>query len=223
LVIGQLSVANGAPPQATTDNEQRTTNKPMNKIPKDKQQKIIAVGLMTIMVSALIWFGFISSQTKTLTTVRQQKATASLQLQKGQATLASAESLTKAFDDVSRKLKEREAGMAAPNDMFSWLVQTLNTFRAPYNVDIPQFGRELPTEVGVFAKFPYRAALFTVKGSAYYHDFGKFLADFENTFPNIRVQNIELDPATDSAGGANSGEKLSFKMDLLTLVRPIAL
>jgi hypothetical protein len=91
-----------------------------------------------------------------------------------------------------------------------------------YQVDIPQFGRETPSEVGIFPKFPYRAAVFNVKGSAYYHDFGKFLADFENAFPYIRVQNIELDSLADSSGSRESSEKLNFKMELLTLVRPIA-
>ena len=111
--------------------------------------------------------------------------------------------------------------MAAPNDMYSWLIQTLNTFRANYRVDIPQFGRELPAEVGIFPKFPYRAALFSVRGTAHYHDFGKFLADFENAFPFIRIQNIDLVPAA-SESSREAGEKLNFKMELLTLVRPVA-
>ena len=109
--------------------------------------------------------------------------------------------------------------MAAPNDMYSWLIATLNNFRMKYKVEIPQFGRELPADVGIFAKFPYKAALFNIRGSAYYHDYGKFLADFENAFPYIRVQNIEMDPAIDTSG-RDVSEKLSFKMELLTLVRP---
>ena len=62
-------------------------------------------------------------------------------------------------------------------------------------------------------------------------------ADFENAFPYIRVQNLTLDPATavdllasgdsrdprDGLQPREAREKLTFKMELLTLVRPNAL
>ena len=75
--------------------------------------------------------------------------------------------------------------------------------------------------MGCFPKFPYRAALFNVRGTAYYHDFGKFLADFENAFPYLRIQNIELDPNVSSAANTQSEpEKLAFKMEIVALVNP---
>ncbi|WP_310582835.1 hypothetical protein [Deinococcus sp.] len=60
-----------------------------------------------------------------------------------------------------------------------------------------------------------------MRGSAHYQDFGRFLADFENNFPCIRVQNIELDPVG-AIAGSDHREKLNFKMELVTLVRPTA-
>jgi len=141
------------------------------------------------------------------------------QLARGQTTVKSQAIVNQEFTDASAALKQREAVMASPNDMYFWLIQTLNGFRGNYNVEIPQFGRETPAEVGCFAKFPYSAALFNVRGTAYFHDFGKFLADFENAFPYIRVQNIDLEPRASDASG-ESREKLDFKIELLTLVRP---
>ena len=195
----------------------------MSKLSKDKRDKIILVTLVTAAASAAIWLLVIKPQNETLRNVRAEVTKSRDQLKRGQTALTTQAQINTSYENAKEKLKQRESGMAAPNDMYSWLIQTLNSFRAGYRVDIPQFGRELPSEVGIFPQFPYRAALFNVRGSAFYHDFGRFLADFENAFPHIRVQNIELDTATDSGVSREGREKLNFKMELLTLVRPIAL
>jgi hypothetical protein len=194
----------------------------MSKLSKDKRDKIILVGIVTAAASAAIWLLVIKSQNETLKNARAEVIKSRDQLKRGQTTLTTQAQINESFEKAAEKLKQRESTMAAPNDMYSWLIQTLNSFRNGYRVDIPQFGRELPSEVGIFPKFPYRAALFNVKGSAYFHDFGKFLADFENAFPYIRVQNIELESEVESGGNRDASEKLNFKMELLTLVRPIA-
>jgi Tfp pilus assembly protein PilO len=190
----------------------------MSKLSRDKRDKIILVAFVTIVASAAIGFFVIKPQRARLQTAREELQKSKDQLDRGHATLKTSEQVNQMFNEATRKLQEHESAMAAPNDMYSWLIQTLNTFSIGRRVDIPQFGRELPTDVGIFPKFPYRAALFNLRGSANYHDFGKFLADFENTYPYIRVQNIELDPMTEGRS-----EKLNFKMELLTLVRPSAL
>jgi len=193
----------------------------MSKLSKDKRDKIILVALVTAAASAAIWLLVIKPLNETLKSVRADVIKSRDQLKRGQVTLTTQAQINSSFENATEVLKQRESAMAASNDMYSWLIQTLNTFRAGYRVDIPQFGRELPSEVGIFPQFPYRAALFNVRGSAFYHDFGRFLADFENAFPYIRIQNIELDSATDS-GNREVAEKLNFKMELLTLVRPTA-
>jgi hypothetical protein len=46
---------------------------------------------------------------------------------------------------------------------------------------------------------------------------GKFIADFENKFPHCRVVNLSADaPGSMSA----NGERLNFRMDIITLVKP---
>jgi hypothetical protein len=126
------------------------------------------------------------------------------------------------LDDNLQKLKAIEQHMAS-GDMYSWIIQTINRFRADRKVDIPQFSREVTTEIGVFPKFPYKAALFHVRGTAYFHELGRFIADFENTFPHIRIQNIDMEPATQSAATTTQNadpEKLAFKMEIVALINP---
>ncbi len=193
----------------------------MSKLPKDKRDKIIIVSVVTIAACAAVWFLVIGAQRESLKVALEKGQASKEQLARGEAALKTQPTVSAQFEEATRQLQQREVSMAAPNDMYSWLIQTLNNFRLGYRVEIPQFGRELPTAVGMFSKFPYQAALFTVRGSAHYQDFGKFLADFENNFPCIRVQNIELDPVGAIAGSDNR-EKLNFKMELVTLVRPTA-
>ncbi len=191
----------------------------MSKLPKEKRDKIILIVMGTAVGCAALWFLLINTQLGALRNVAKETEKSREQLARGEATLKTQAAVDQQFGEASVALKQRELIMASPNDMYSWLIQTVNGFRANYKVEIPQFGREMSAEVGSFAKFPYRAALFNVRGTAYYHDFGKFLADFENAFPYIRVQNIDLEPAANDASG-DAREKLGFKIELLTLVRP---
>ena len=116
--------------------------------------------------------------------------------------------------------------MAPGVDLYSWARQLLDKARAGHEVNIIDVTRPSKGEVGLLAQFPYEAANFSVRGAAYYHDFGKFLADFENQFPYFRVQNLSLTAGSEGTAGADSSgsrageEKLSFKMDIVALVKP---
>jgi hypothetical protein len=195
-----------------------------SRIPKDKRDKVILVGLGTVAACAAVYFALINIQLETLKGEQKRRVEAEQKVAQGKTTLKLEATVEESYKLAAGKLKAEEAHLASPNDMYSWLIQTMNDFRLGQNVDIPQYSRETPTEVGVFSKFPYHAAMFTISGTAHYHDFGKFLAGFENKHPYIRVQNLELEPAAESGGSssASTREKLTFRMNLLTLVRPTA-
>jgi hypothetical protein len=59
-----------------------------------------------------------------------------------------------------------------------------------------------------------------LRGTALYRDFGRFIADFENKFPHMRVQNIEMEPAAQIAGANTDPERLSFRLEIVALVNP---
>jgi membrane protein YdbS with pleckstrin-like domain len=195
----------------------------MTKLPKDKRDKIILISMGTVVACAAVWFLLIASQRATLAKARQDAEKSREQLEAGQRTVKSQALVKQEFEEISKALRQRESAMASPHDMYLWQIETLNKFRSNYKVEIPQFGREMASEVGAFPKFPYQAAVFNVRGSAHFHDFGRFLADFENSFPYIRVQNIDMEPLPVEAGDDSTREKLGFKIELLTLVRPNAL
>ena len=71
--------------------------------------------------------------------------------------------------------------------------------------------------VELLPPFTYKQLKLSVGGTAYYHDLGKFIADFENAYPHAQIINLILEPA----GSANdSSEKLSFRMDIIVLANP---
>lgn len=95
----------------------------------------------------------------------------------------------------------------------------LRKFKQPYKVEIPQFsGIDGPRPTTLLPDFPYQQVSLTVGGTAFFQDFGRFLADFENQFPYVRVLNLTLEPSGRMVGVEQ--EKLSFKINVAMLVKP---
>ena len=108
----------------------------------------------------------------------------------------------------------------AAGDPFRWLVNAFLDFPASTNVTIANFEPPHVSETVLLPKVPYKSAAFTLTGTAYYHEFGKFLAALENHFPHMRVRKLELTPAYAGEASAVEAEKLNFEMELSMLVKP---
>jgi Tfp pilus assembly protein PilO len=193
----------------------------MKNLSKEKREKLILVVLVTGAILAGTWYGLINAQKKTLLDVAEQTMDQKTKVESARRLIASATDLQAKAAAAHERLRAIEHGMAS-GDMYSWVILTVNKFRADRKIDIPQFSREITTDVGVLPRFPYKAALFNLRGTAHFHDFCRFVADFENNFPFLRVQNIELEPASEtSATQSNDPEKLAFKMELVALINPV--
>jgi Tfp pilus assembly protein PilO len=188
---------------------------------KEKRDQLLLVGICTVAVAVGIYFGLVKSQKRTLDKIARQASEQNEKVGSAERLVKSRGELEKGLETKAQMLKSIEQTMAS-GDMYSWIIMTVNRFRADRKVEIPQFSREVTVEVGMFPKFPYKAALFNVRGTAHFHDLGKFIADFENAFPYLRVQNVDLEPASQSAasGTAVEPEKLSFKMEIVALINP---
>jgi len=70
--------------------------------------------------------------------------------------------------------------------------------------------------------FPYRAANYLFGGSAYSHDLGRYLADWENQFPYMRILNLEITPDDPGpfAATTDDRERLNFTFEVSVLVKP---
>lgn len=192
----------------------------MKPLSKEKRDRLLLLGVGTLAVLAGMYYGLIATQRGWMEEVDKRQFEQENKLQMAQRLAGSIGAIKQNLEASKQRLKAIESGMAS-GDMYSWVILTVNSFKENYHVDIPQFSREVPTEVGMFGRFPYRAANFSLRGTAYFHDLGKFVADFENTFPYMRLQNIELDPVVPSgANTQNDPEKLGFKLEIVALVTP---
>ena len=195
----------------------------MNKLPKEKRDRIIAAAIATVIAIAGIWYGLIRPQQAKLQDSARTTIKAQEKVTNAKRRVEKEKPIQIELDAARQGLKAIEDEMAS-GDLYSWIIVTVNKFRAAHRVEIPQFSREQVREVNVIPGFPYKGATFTVKGTAYYHDLGKFIADFENAFPHVRLLNLEIEPVVLPGPGAQSNpeeqEKLSFKMDIVTLIKP---
>jgi hypothetical protein len=190
----------------------------MSRMSKDKQQKLLLVIGATLGLALVLWFVLIGPLRAKLGSLAKAVAEAQAKVSQGQRSLAAAPQLTNELASSLAQLRKEEAVMAS-GDLYEWMIQTMNRFKALHAVEIPQISRDNPAEVGMLPKFPYRAASFTLRGTALYHELGRFIADLENAFPSMQVQNLQLTPLGSTK--SEESERLQFSMDLLTLVKPV--
>lgn len=187
----------------------------LRKLPKEKRNQLIGVVLVTIAVLGGLGFGLVRHQYDTLLRLADKRVIVEGKRDQMRVAIKNADRLESDLNDLKKKLAAMETDMAS-GDLYSWIINTVRQFKAPYRVDIPQFSPLGPTtDVNLLSSFPYKQTTFSVQGTAYYHDFGRFLADFENQFPHIRVLNLSLDLDSTS----QDPERLSFKMDIAALIR----
>ncbi len=192
----------------------------MNKLSNDKRNQLILTVLVTVTVIAGLWLGLVRKQQHTLAELASRKKSAAQKLQVVKQTIENADLIEGQLAEASNQLAKVEETMAS-GDLYSWAITTIRQFKTNYKVDIPQFSQiDGPKNVSLLANFPYKQATLTISGTAFFHDLGKFVADFENEFPYVRVLNLSVEPV--SALVANEREKLAFKMDVAALVKPTA-
>jgi Tfp pilus assembly protein PilO len=192
-----------------------------SKLPKEKRNHLVLVGLVTLAVMGGLGFGLIKHQYGNLSGLANKQADAEQKLKQMQEGIKHAARLEAELLEAKAKLAAQEAGIASGPDVYAWAIRTIGDFKARYKdkVDIPRINPSGPVgSVNLLPRFPYKQATFSVAGTAYYHDLGQFLADLENAHPLIRLVNLDLD----LAGGqtAKEREKLSFRVDIVTLVNP---
>ena len=198
----------------------------MARLSKEKRNRLILVVIMTIAIGFGLWYGIITTRKERLEEANGSIRAAIDKLEKAKTLVKQADQAQAQLAAAMNKLKVVEDSMASGVDHYTWAILLLDQARASHDVKIIERTRPVKGDVGLLAQFPYQALIFTVRGTGHYHDFGKFLADFENSFPYFRVQNLSLTPGSDSVVGpdtptaATGVENLSFKMDIVALIKP---
>ena len=187
----------------------------MKRLPAAKRNQLIMVIAATTILVGVIFVMLIvpqkESNKKLATTIRERQTT----LDTYRRNIKEADLIATTLTDVTLQLNRAEEDVAN-GDVNAWCYETLRRFKAGYHVDIPSIAQPTITEVDLLSGFPYRQAKVNLTGTAYFHDLGKFVADFENTFPHMRMLNLVIDPASLSPGS----ERVSFRLEVVALVKP---
>lgn len=191
------------------------------KLTKQKQQYLALVALGTIFIIVALYFTVMSNQFGKIAVLDKQISDAAANVDKATKAISKANAIQEEVEQLKNVILDIETNNMPPaGDKYSWFVDTLRKFLVPYQnqISIPFRSREVIGDVGMFPSFPYKAATFSVRGNASFHQYGRFLSDLENKFQYFRVQKIILTPAPPSEGGTQP-RKLEFDMDIVTLIK----
>jgi Tfp pilus assembly protein PilO len=195
----------------------------MNRLSKEKRNQLLLVAIIVLAAVAGLWFSLIRSQQDDLRTLALKKKEDQGKLSQIAETIKNSKKAETELVTVSNQLVYAERDMPY-GDLNVSMINTIRGFmKDQYAVKISNFaptGGDAP--VTALPKFPYRQVTMSISGIAFYHDLGKFVADFENRFPTSRIMNLDLSPS--SAATLEDKEKLNFQMDIISLVgtRPAA-
>lgn len=189
----------------------------MKRLPPAKRNQLIGVIVATVALIIAVYFLLIGPQNAKNRDLFVKINNETQRLNSYETAITQMAATQAALSNSSVQLSHAEQDIAS-GDLYAWTVDRMRAFKAKYRgVDIPNIGQPTQGDCDLIGDFPYKQMRFSLTGTAYYHDLGRFIADFENTFTHCRVVNLMANPTSDAP---NSGEKLSFRMDIVALVKP---
>jgi hypothetical protein len=189
----------------------------MKRLPPAKRNQLIIVSAVTLGLIGAVYLFLISPQNQKNARLAQDIAAETSKEQQYRTAISHLEETTNLLNDVTHQLEHAEKDVAS-GDLYAWSVETFRRFKTGYKVEIPTIGQPSGvSDCDLIPDFPYKQVRFTLTGTAFYHDLGKFVSDFENKFPHCRVLNLSADPVDLNS---STGERLNFRMDIVALVKP---
>jgi len=183
----------------------------MKRLSPAKRNQLIMVLLVTAALIGAVYFFLISPQNKENSQLIKQTSDRQADLDKYKRIISQAQATSNQLAALSLQLSNTEQDIAT-GDTYAWIYDTIRQFKTNYHVDIPTISQPVMGDVDLIPNFPYKQVKFSLTGTAYYHDLGKFIADLENNFPHIRVVNLAI-------GSNGDSELLSFRVDIVALVK----
>lgn len=173
---------------------------------------IAAIGIICV-----IYFMLIAPQYEKNRVIARDTVAARKELKSIKELILKREANANTLKQMMLQLDKAETDVAT-GDVYSWTFDTIRQFKAKYPLEIPGIGQPVIGPVDLIGEMPYKQVKATLTGTGYYHDIGKFIADFENNFPHIRIINLSMSPVAGPPGIIV--EKVNFQMDVVALIKP---
>ena len=191
----------------------------MTKLSPAKYMQLILLIVGTGVVAGVLWQMLIRPRLKSL---RQKKVLIAQTLEKTKTAQHNTELISRYRGDqriADRALARLESRMAA-GDAYRWIIRTFSQEQKFPNVELSNFDPPRISDAAPQSALPYRVAFFSIVGQASYHDVGKYVANLENSFPNLKIQKMEMEPANPGDTTSDDAEKLNFRFEVTLPVKP---
>ena len=175
------------------------------------------IAAATAALMAALWYLGVTAKQQELSRTEINTAQMRDKLKAAENVMRKGEEIAGELQARQQVLDKREATLAPERDVYAWIISVIQPFiQAGQAVKIEHYSQPEISDAGILPGFPYKWATFHLEATAYYHDFGKFFADLENSFPYFRIQNLNIN--VNSTAGIEP-EKLSVTFELVTPVK----
>lgn len=197
----------------------------MNSWPPGTRNRLVFVLLVGVGVLMLIWFGVGSPLQARLKIANGKADLARMQLQLAQAGQDKGPYYRAMVEERTEEMKNLESTMAETPNVLGWAYGTMTPYFKVHNITASTWDRTVLSDVDVPPEVPYQLATIGVSGMAHFHAFGKFLADFENSFPFMKVKSVTLQTVApgfvDLVQEPEDQERLRFRLEYQILALPL--
>jgi Tfp pilus assembly protein PilO len=190
----------------------------MTNWPVETRQRLVVVVIVSAGLIGLVWFGVISPLQARVSSWQSRVELRRMELQLTQTSVDRADHYRALAERSGEEIEALEKRMAV-GDVYTWVIKDLSGFANEHDIYITGFLPPQLEDVELPPVVPYRLGSFAVSGLSYYHSFGTFLAELENSSPFAKVKSLTLQATGPGVARSDDPERLSFRLEFYTLVR----
>jgi len=194
----------------------------MNKLSKEKRDKLLLTIIGVVGVLSVLYFLVITDQQDEIAQLKSKITALNSKRDTAERLSKRMNEVDANFEAQKKILVQKQAEMPRPGQDHAWFLNLMEEQRRKFDLEVEDIKTPDATEAGILPKFPFRAVALNVTMIGTYYDFGRFLANFENSYPYMRVQGLKIVPeirGTRPGESADSGDKLRFTYKVIALIK----
>lgn len=166
----------------------------MNKLSKEKKDRLILTCIGCVGIIAVLYFLVITDQKREIAQLDSKIAALKSKRDISDKQVKRLPDIQVDLEEQKKVLIQKQAEMPKPEEDHVWFIRIMEEMRTKYGLEVDDIKTPAPIDPGVLPKFPFRGVELRVSVIGNYADFGRFLADFENRFPYMRVEIMSIGP-----------------------------
>jgi hypothetical protein len=192
----------------------------MSRRTRASRQRVVQAVALSLSVLGVIYGLLVHPQQAELRESRREMADLALEADRARGATLMAEMARMDMNAASNKLALIESSMAS-GDVYLWTVKAFEKYQRMHDIRFNAIDRPEIVKTGSLPAVPYQTARVVVSGHATYHQFGRFLADFENAYPFARLEDLELTAPLFNRTHDEESERLQFILRVALLIKPL--